>query len=171
MSNKGIEQLRDKLLARGLVPSQPPPPGADAPRAPQAGPEALAITERVRPFAEAIYLVLAADAQLGERERDVLRGALRALTDGVLSSVSMDNMLSDFEHARTRDGVESRLDNVASSLYGDRNDARLAIRLATAAAEAESGVSDEERAVLAALGDRLGVSEKELSELLQGSSE
>jgi tellurite resistance protein len=166
MSNKRIEQLRDKLLARGLVPSQPPPAMEAAPKA---GPEALAITERVRPFAEAIYLVLAADAQLGERERDVLRGALRTLTGGVLSSVSMDSMLCDFERARTRDGVESRLDNVASSLYGDRNDARLALRLATAAAEAESGVGEQERSVIAALGTRLGVSQREMSELLQGS--
>jgi hypothetical protein len=157
--NKRIERLRDKLLDRGAKPSQYPPP--------MLGPETLALTERVRPFAEAMYLVLSADGQISDRERDLMRGALRTLTEGLLSSAVLERMIADFARARASEGLEVRLDRVASELYGDRADARLALGLSMAAAEAENGVGEEERAVLTALGERLGVTRLELAELLQ----
>lgn len=161
MANKRIEHLRDKLLARG----QPMP---TAPRN-VASSELSALSARIRPFAEVMYLVLAADEVLTERERDVLRGALRSLSDGALSSTAMDEMLEDFRRARARDGIELRLDFLASALCVDRTDARLALRLATAAADADHGVGPEEEAVIRALGERLGVSRSEMLELLDGA--
>jgi tellurite resistance protein len=163
MVNKRIARLRDKLLARGTPSVLPPPLGAH--------PDARAFNERLRPFAEAMYLVLAADGEIGERERDVLRGALRSLSDGVLSSSAMNTMLEDFAIARTRDGVESRLDSVASALYADRADARLALGLAAASAEAEGGLAAQERQVIVALAERLGIAGGELQELLQNEDD
>lgn len=165
MTSKRIERLRDKLLARGQPTLHPPDPK----RTHKATPELSALAERVRPFAEVMYLVLSADAAITERERDVLRGALRSLTEGVLSSAAMNEMLDEFAHNLKRDGLDLRLDYLASTMYADRSDGRLALGLATAAAEAERGIGEEERGVIAALGERLGVSAMEMKELLQGS--
>ena len=161
-TSKRIERLRDKLLARGQPTLAPP---ALAP--PQAAtPEQWALAERVRPFAEVMYLVLAADEDISERERDVLRGALRSLTEGALSSSALDEMLHEFEDNRAREGLELRLDYLASMLYLDRSDARLALGLATAAADADSGVGPQERAVITSLAERLGIRHSELAEML-----
>ena len=106
-----------------------PPPGASG----AFKPEQLELARRVRPFAEVMYLVVAVNSDVGERERDVLRGALRTLTDNLLSSAVLDRMLGEFEAARATEGLEPRLDAVASALYGDPADAELALELATAA--------------------------------------
>lgn len=160
MTSQRIARLRDKLLARGrptLQPGAPPP----------VTPELAALEERVRPFAEVMYLVLSADARVTEPERDVLRGALRSLTEGALSSAAMEVMLRDFEQNFAREGLELRLDYLASTLYADRPDARLALGLATAAAEADRGIGPAERSVIRAFGERLGIEEVELEELLR----
>ena len=167
MTSKRIERLRDKLLARGRPTLSPPEAVATPVSSLCASPELAALAERVRPFAEVMYLVLAADATLGERERDVLRGALRSLTEDALSSAALDEMLEQFERKRARDGWELRLDELASQLYSDRADARLALGLATAAADTDEGIAPEERAVIVALAERLRVSQDELSALLQ----
>jgi tellurite resistance protein len=162
MASKRIERLRDKLLARGrptLYPSPSPSPT-------DLSPELLALAERVRPFAEVMYLVLATDSKISENERDVLRGALRSLTEDALSSSTLDAMLTEFEQLRARQGLEVRLDDLASQLYGDRADARLALGLATAAADSDEGVGSDERAVIVALAERLRVSDEELQALL-----
>ena len=163
MTSKRIERLRDKLLARGQPTLHPPDPR----HASTATPEVSALAERVRPFAEVMYLVLSADAAITERERDVLRGALRSLTEGVLSSAAMNEMLDEFAHNLARDGLELRLDYLASTMYADRADGRLALGLATAAADADRGIGEEERGVIEALGERLGVSAMEMKELLE----
>lgn len=164
MPSKRIERLRDKLLARGR-PTMYPPQAGTGPTT--LSPELLALAERVRPFAEVMYLVLAADAKISEPERDVLRGALRSLTEGALSSSALDAMLADFEAARERQGLDVRLDHLASQLYGDRADARLALGLATAAADSDEGVGADERAVIEALAERLRIGQDELQALLR----
>lgn len=163
MANKRIDRLRDKLLARGMASQRPPPVKADP------NPEVQAMARRVQPFAEAMYLVLAADGAIGERERDVLRGTLRTLTDGMLSSASMEAMLAEFERGRALQGVESRLDTVAAALYSDRSDAELALGLMAAAGETDGRMATAEQAIILALGERLGVAEPRLHELLYGA--
>jgi tellurite resistance protein len=165
MASKRIERLRDKLLARGR-PSLSPPP-SDADKVTGQTPELRALAERVRPFAEVMYLVLATDSHISTPERDVLRGALRSLTEGALSTNALDAMLEEFEQLRERQGLELRLDNLASQLYADRADARLALGLATAAADSDQGVGPDERAVIVALAERLRISDAELQALLR----
>jgi tellurite resistance protein len=165
MSNKRIERLRDKLLERGMDSQRPPPMNAE-PR-----PEVVEMAQRVRPFAEAMYLVLAADGGLRERERDVLRGALRTLTDGLLSSSAMDAMLSKFERERAIQGLDMRLDAVAAALYSDRSDSELALSLMAAAGETDGRLTAAEQSIIIALGQRLGLSQLRLNELLYGAEE
>jgi hypothetical protein len=79
----------------------------------------------------------------------------------------MEIMLRDFEVNLAREGLELRLDDLASTMYGDRSDARLALGLATAAAEADHGVGPEELRVIRAFGERLGIDDIELEEMLR----
>lgn len=166
MSSPQIERLRATLLRRGMVVSRPPPPDSPKPWKP----EQLELARRVRPFAEAMYLVIGANSDVGDRERDVLRGALRTLTDGMLSSAVLEKMLQEFESARGEEGTEARLDAVASALYWDATDAELAVKLAIAAAEVDGQLDAREQSVVHALATRLGISEKKLEELLEGEA-
>jgi tellurite resistance protein len=157
-----MERLREKLLSRGLPSYRPPPLVPNAPK-----PELTELVHRVRPFAEAMYLVIAADAEIAERERDVLRGALRTLTDGALSSMVMESLLREFEMARAREGSDLRLDAVASALYGDPADAELALGLAIAAGEVDHGLDAREQVVVFALAERLGISRRKVDAMLE----
>jgi tellurite resistance protein len=98
----------------------------------------------------------------------VLRGALRTLTDNLLSSAVLETMLEEFETARAEEGAEARLDAVASALYWDATDAELAVKLAIAAAEVDGRLDAREQAVVHALATRLGISDRHLDELLEG---
>jgi hypothetical protein len=157
-----MERLREKLLSRGLPSYRPPPLACDAPK-----PELTELVHRVRPFAEAMYLVIAADSEIAERERDVLRGALRILTDGALSSTVMESLLREFESARARDGSDLRLDAVASALYADPADAELALGLAIAAGEVDHGLDAREQVLVFALAERLGISRSRVDAMLE----
>jgi hypothetical protein len=168
MSNKRIERLRDKLMERGQR-GQPTLHQFQGRHPTVMSPELSALAQRVRPFAEVMYLVLVADREITDRERDLLRGAMRSLTDGALSTPAMSSMMDEFEHCRTRDGVDLRLDLLASVLYPDRADARLALGLATVAAEADHSFGAEKRALIDGLGERLGISRREVQEMLQGA--
>jgi tellurite resistance protein len=162
MSSVRIERLRDTLLRRGMVTSSPPPSAGPV----TFKPEQLELARRVRPFAEAMYLVVAVDSNVGDRERDLLRGALRTLTDNMLSSAVLDTMMREFESARGREGIEQRLDAIASALYWDPFDAELALELAIAAAEVDGRLDAREQSILKALAERLGISERHVDELL-----
>ena len=129
-------------------------------------PEQRELARRVRPFAEAMYLVIGADAEVGPRERDVLRGALRTLTDNLLSSAALDRMLAEFQEARASEGLEPRLDAVASALYGDRTDAELALELAIAAASVDGRLDAREQMVAQTLGERLGIAPAHVDRLM-----
>ena len=160
MSSSRFERLRDRLLARSAGQTVPPlPHGAGSA-------ELSVLVQRVRPFAEAMYLVISADAAISARERDVLRGALRTLTEDRLGSEVQEAMLTEFEQLHARDGVELRLDAIASEIYADRRDAELALVLAIIAADVDGRLEKREREVVAALAQRLGVKPSELDTLL-----
>ena len=112
---------------------------------------------RLRPIAEAMYLVMAADAQIADPERAALRGALRILTEGKLSSAAMEAMLAEFGGDLAREGRELRLDHVAAALYGDAADVELALALVAAVSLADGHATEAEYATIEALADRLGL--------------
>jgi uncharacterized tellurite resistance protein B-like protein len=160
--SKRISRLRDRLLERGVVSEWP---------AATIRPESRAAYQRIRPLAEAMYLVMAADRHVSEPEREALRGAIRTLTDGVLGGVAMETMIMEFDQALARDGVDVRLDAVASVLYGDRDDMELAVALAAAVALADDRLDPEEQRTIEALAERLGIGGQRLERLLTGESD
>ena len=159
-----LERLKNQLLSGGSRPSLRPTPwsGNSAP------PEAQAAYQRIRPFAEAMYLVMAADGRLDDRERITLRGALRSLTAGVLGTGAMESMLSEFERLLAVQGLELRLDDVASRIYGEPEDRELALVLAATVAFADDRTDSAEQRTIEALSERLGVGRERLESLLSG---
>jgi tellurite resistance protein len=163
MSSTRIQRLRDKLVGQGrpsIVPAPWPPAEGQ-------GGAADVLYSRLRPVAEAMYLVMAADTQIGDRERAALLGALRILTEGKLSSAAMDAMLAEFARELARQGRELRLDHVASALYGDAADVELALALVAAASLADGHASDAEYATIEALADRLGLAPERVRALIE----
>jgi DnaJ-domain-containing protein 1 len=160
MADDRFESLRDRLLHHGRASVVPRPLGDGA--------TAQALYERLRPFAEAVFLVMAADASIDQRETEVLRGTLRLLTAGELGGSALDAMLKEFAANLQRDGRELRLDRVASEIYGDRDDVELAISLVSAAALANGCIEPAEDEVIVELAERLGLSKARLSALCSG---
>lgn len=166
MVSPRLEQLSEKLLQHGHVSYRPAAPTPSAP-----SPEMTELCHRLRPFAEAMYLVIAADAEVSERERGALRGALQILTDGLLGGATLTAMLDEFAQARAREGSALRLDAVASALYGDRSDAALALDLAIAVGEVDRGLDERERGVVHELAERLGIASAHVERLLEAEAE
>jgi tellurite resistance protein len=150
LDNRRIEQLRDRLLERGPVSVIP---GAFS----RADLSAAAAYDRIQPFAEAMFLVMSADAEIKETERNVLRGALRTLSEGGLGTAATDAMLLDLEELLARDGIDVRLDNVAAHLWPDPADRDLALALAAATAKADGVIDPAEKSAIFELASRLGV--------------
>lgn len=164
LDSRRIRQLRDRLLERGPVSVVP---GAFS----MADPPAAAAYDRLQPFAEAMFLVMSADADIKDSERDVLRGALRSLSEGGLGTAATEAMLRELEERLVRDGMEVRLDNVAAHLWPDPNDRELALALAAATAKADGTIDAAERSAIFALADRLGVPTARVAGWLEASDE
>ena len=154
-----IERLRDRLLRRGgraLAPAAwsllSAPPGERA------------AYDRILPFAEAIYLVIAADGVHTPDERDALLGAIHYLTEGELGAPAAEHMVTRFQGELDRDGLEVRLDDVASRVGREPEDRELALSLAAAAAGGQPGETEERTVV--GLAERLGFSPSRLRALL-----
>jgi tellurite resistance protein len=150
-----LARLRDELRSRGARVSLPPPSGAPAS---PASVDVLAIMERVAPICEVLHLLMAADHESDAREQEVLRGTVRALTDGMLKTTVIDAMLARFEAALDAHGRENRLAQVTAQLSADRQDAEAALVLASAMAIADESPDERERAMLEELREQLGIS-------------
>jgi DnaJ-domain-containing protein 1 len=164
---KTLDRLKEQLLSGGSRPSIAPRPWSkDSER-----PEAEAAYQRIRPFAEAMYLVMSADGSLDERELHTLRGALRSLTNSALGTGAMEAMLAEFERLLSRDGLDLRLDAVAARLYPEREDRELALALAATVAISDDHHSAPERQTIVSLAERLGIGRQRLEALLSGAGD
>jgi tellurite resistance protein len=121
------------------------------------------------PLCEAMYLMMSADKSVSAAEKDVLRGALRELSDGSVRSSHIDAMLDDAEKSIARDGRERRLEVVAALLRDDANRAEVALVLAAAIAFADGAVADEENEILSDLAERMGIDEAKAASLLDAA--
>ena len=156
-----IAHLRDRLLRRGV---RSVAPGAWSFGA--APPQEQAAYDRILPFVEAIYLVIAADGVHTPEERDALLGAIRYLTEGELGARAADHMIVELQAALERDGLEVRLDEVASRVCREPEDRELALSLAAAAAMADGHAGPTEESAVVGLAERLGFSESRLKAML-----
>lgn len=164
LNHRRIEQLRDRLLERG---PESVIPGSFS----MSDPQEAAAYDRIQPFAEAMFLVMSADAEISESERDVLRGALRTLSEGGLGTSAAEAMLVDLQGRLDRDGMDVRLDNVAAHLWPDPKDRELALALAAATATADGKIHPAESDTIFELAARLGVPRGRVASWLEASDE
>jgi tellurite resistance protein len=167
IKTRTIERLRDDLRESGRRPSVVLSSAYETlTRAGLLSPEEQAALTRIEPLAEVMFLMMAADGTLAEDEREVLRGAVRGLSDDGIRTGPVNVMLERFEAELTRHGAEARLDELARDLHGDAASAEGAFILAAAVAFADGDVTDAEDALINDLAETFGIDEQRANQLL-----
>jgi tellurite resistance protein len=162
LSNSTLARLRDQLQARGQRPSVVAPD----PSMPPESVELMNVLAEYGPLCEAMYLMMSADGQISNDEREVLKGALRNLSGDAIRTAHMEAMLDDAGKKVTADGREKRMKEVIAGLHEDRARAEVAFVLAAAIAFADNAIADEENETLNTLAEGLGIDETRANELL-----
>lgn len=163
LTDAALERLRDRLRSRGERPSLILPNLANTSAAVL---EAVQIVTEYGALCEAMFLVMLADGRVKNVERDVLRGALRILSNDHVRSSHIESMLDSAARNVAEQGVKARLDEVIVRLRDDRARAEIVYVLAAAIAAADQTIVPAEEEILAALGEGLGINEHRANELL-----
>ena len=161
LSNSTISRLRDQLRTRGQRPSVILPAGVT----PDAV-EMMTLIAEYGPLCEAMYLMMSADGTVSNEEREVLKGALRNLSDDKLRSVHIESMLDSASKKVGEEGREKRMHEIIVALHEDRARAEVAFVLAAAIAFADNAIADGENETLNQLAEGLDIDEDRASELL-----
>lgn len=166
IDTQAITALRERLLESGGAPSIVLS-GPDAIRQqghPLAGDdEAMALFDATF---EAMFIMLCADGVAADDEKEVLRGALRALTDGVVRSQQIEEMAVAAAARLKDEGIDVRLRAVADVLKTSTVGSEAAFVLAAVMAFADEEIADEENDMLNDFADLLGLSEERANTLL-----
>jgi uncharacterized tellurite resistance protein B-like protein len=163
LSTSTVARLRDQLQTRGQRPSVAF--GDISKMTPDAA-ELLTVTAEFGPICEAMYLMMSADGSIGDVERDVLRGAIRNLSQDAVRTVHIDAMLEQSSKAVAEQGRDARLREVIASLQDDPARGEVAFVLAAAIAFADNAIADEENETLNLLAEGLGIDDSRANELL-----
>jgi uncharacterized tellurite resistance protein B-like protein len=161
LSNSTIARLRDQLREHGQRPSIVAPANLSAEDA-----ELAHVVAEYGPLSEAMYLMMSADGTIAADEREVLKGALRNLSNDAIRSVHIDAMLDEAAKNAASQGRAERLRDVVAGLHEDRARAEVAFVLAAAVAFADNAIADEENDTLNELAEGLGIDEERANQLL-----
>jgi uncharacterized tellurite resistance protein B-like protein len=156
LSNSTISRLRDQLLESGGRPSI----AHEGDREPSS-------VNRIEfgPLCEAMYLMMVADGDISGIERDVLRGALRNLSDGQLRSAEIEGLVEQAARNVKAEGKDARLKAVAQEIAADRSRAEVALVLAAAIAFADNAIADDENETLNAFAEAIGIDDDRAEKL------
>jgi uncharacterized tellurite resistance protein B-like protein len=166
LSNSTLQKLRDQLKKRGQRQSIALPAGEGGGPPSQDVTEAMLALAEYGPLCEAMYLMMSADGDVSEEERQVLRGALRNLSDDQLRSAQIDALLTTATRNVEEQGRDARMKEVIISLHEDRARAEVAFVLAAAIAFADNAIADEENETLNSFAEGLGIDEATANSLL-----
>lgn len=161
LSTSTLSRLRDQLRERGAAPSVVFPPGSTPESI-----ETATIAAEYGPLCEAMFLMMSADNDVSDAEREVLKGALRNLSGDTLRTKHIDSLLTDASARIGVDGREKRMKAVVDELKGDTARAEVAFVLAAAIAFADNAIADEENETLNDFAEGLGISEDRAEALL-----
>jgi tellurite resistance protein len=114
---------------------------------------------------EAMFLMIAADGNIADEEREVLRGAVRGLTDNAVRTAHIDKLMDECK-VRAAEGRETRLKAISPILQEDPALVEAAFSLAAAIAFADSDISDEENELINDLAEVLGLDGERAEQLL-----
>jgi len=161
LSTSTISRLRDQLLTRGRRPSVV----LHGTATPEAA-EMMAMVAEFGPLCEAMYLMMIADGEVSQDEREVLKGALRNLSGDTLRGEHIEGLLDRSAKNVASEGREKRLAEVILWLSGDEARAEVAFVLAAAVAFADNAIADEENETLNQLAEGLGIDDARANQLL-----
>jgi uncharacterized tellurite resistance protein B-like protein len=163
LSNSTLQRLRDQLRERGQRPSI----ALHGVVSPEMA-EGLTVVAEYGALTEAMYLMMSADGEVSDNEREVLRGALRALSSDTIRSANIESLLESAAAQVVEHGREARLEEVIAQLRDDPARAEVAFVLAAAIAFADNAIADAENDTLNELAEGLGIDESRATELLDG---
>jgi tellurite resistance protein len=163
LSTSTVARLRDQLRTRGQRPSVAL---GDVSRLTPDAAELLAVTAEFGPICEAMYLMMSADGKISDNERDVLRGALRNLSEDSVRTVHVEAMLDQAAKSVAEEGRDARMREVIAQLHDDPARAEVAFVLAAAIAFADNAIADEENDALNLFAEGLGIDDARANELL-----
>src|SRR5947209_16642514 len=151
LSNSTLARLRDQLRFNGRRPSVTD----ERETVPMIDPAAIAADYGA--LCEAMYLMMTADGDVSEDEREVLRGALRNLSGDVLGRAESDALLASAARSTATEGRDARLRAVTAQLAEQKARAEVAFVLAAAIAFADNAIADNENETLNAFAQALGI--------------
>jgi len=163
LSNSTLQRLRDQLRERGQRPSI----ALTGVVSPEVA-EGLTVVAEYGALTEAMYLMMSADGHVTNDEREVLRGALRALSSDTVRSAHIESLLDTAAKQCAEHGREARMAEVIGLLHDDPARAEVAFVLAAAIAFADGAIADEENETLNSLAEGLGIDEERATALLDG---
>ena len=166
LSNSTLQKLRDQLKKRGARPSVVLDVSAGLDAA-----EAMAAIAEYGPLCEAMYLMMSADGHVTDDERQVLKGALRNLSDDQLRTVQIEGLMEAAAKNVAEQGREERLKQVILALQEDRARSEVTFVLAAAIAFADNAIADQENETLNELAEGLGIDEATATRLLDSVEE
>ena len=167
LSNSTLQRLRDQLREHGQRPSMMALVGLGASVSPEVA-EGLAAVAEYGPLTEAMYLMMSADGQVSNEEREVLRGALRTLSSDSIRSTHVESLLDSAAKSVAEHGRDARMTEVSLLLKDDPARAEVAFVLAAAIAFADNAIADGENDTLNDLAEGLGIDEARAAALLDG---
>lgn len=162
LTQSTLFRLRDQLQQRGQRASVVFPSG-DIPKDVL---ELVNVTAEYGPLCEAMYLMMSADSAVTNEEREVLKGALRALSGDSIRGTHIESMLDQASKNVAEQGRDRRMEDVVLQLRDDAARAEVAFVLAAAIAFADNAVADEENETLNALAEGLAIDDTRANELL-----
>jgi tellurite resistance protein len=171
IDTKAINGLRERLLEAGGAPSivLTGPEAVRQQGHPLEGDEeAKALFDATF---EAMFIMLCADGVAGDEEKEVLRGAMRELTAGVVRSAQIEQLAVAAAERIQKEGMKARLEACAKALKGETLAAEAAFVLAAVMAFADEEVADEENDVLNDFADLLGLEDDRANALLDELAE
>ncbi len=166
LSTSTLSRLRDQLRERGAAPSVAFPPGSTPETI-----EWMNMSTEYGPLCEAMFLMMSADNDVSDSEREVLKGALRNLSGDTLRGVHIEKLLDEAKTKVESEGRDKRTASVIEVLKGDSARAEVAFVLAAAIAFADNAIADEENDVLNDFAEGLGISEDRADHLLDSVDE
>ena len=159
---KTLQRIRDHLLDVGQPPSVHFMRVA-ADDDPFAGdPDGKA---RFEAMFEAMYLMVVVDGEVADSEREVLRGAVRGLTDGSVRTHHIQKLFEKCDEL-VKQGIDKRIAAIAPTLKEDPALSEAAFSLASAIAFADSEIKDEENDLINELAGALDIDGDRAEELL-----
>lgn len=138
----------------------------------ESNPLKLAAFERIKPFAQAMCLVVASSAVDDiEPQMERVHRVVNALSGGILSEDTSRAIMDDIERQLELEGMDGCIDDIAAELFRDPEDRWFAVELVSSLAfEGDASDMTRQRATFE-LAKRLGFSRDDVSLAFQPATE